>query len=57
MITWLRQNKFRSHTIAFTLMILAAIGMYLTSTAGNSGVIWILLGVFILGNLVAMGVK
>ncbi len=57
MITWLRQNKFRAHTISFVLMILTAIGMYLVSSGGSSGVIGILLSVFILGNLIAMVVK
>ena len=57
MITWLRQNKFRSHTLSFLLMILASVGMYLAIGAGSTPLIWSLLGIFVLGNLAAMMVK
>jgi len=57
MLTWLRKNKFQSHLMAFALMILASIGMYFAANAGATGLIWVLLGVFGLGNLLAMLVK
>lgn len=57
MIKWLHEHKFEAHFGAFTLMILASIGMYITTVAGVSGLIWPLLGVFILANFIAMAVK
>jgi hypothetical protein len=38
-------------------MVLASIGMYATTKSGASGLVWILLGVFILAIVAAMIVK
>ena len=57
MINWLHEHKFEAHLGTFTLMILASIGMYITSMAGVFGLIWPLLGVFVLANIIAMAVK
>ena len=57
MIKWLHEYKFEAHLGTFTLMILASIGMYITTMAGVLGLVWPLLGVFILANIIAMAVK
>ncbi len=55
MIPWLRANKFRSHSISFSLMMLASVGLYLFQAANP--IVWGLLAVFVAGNLIAMFVK
>jgi len=57
MLNWLRRHKFETHLFSFTLMILAAIGLYATIHANPAGWTWAYLAVFILANLVAMLVK
>ena len=57
MINWLHEHKFIAHLGTFTLMILASIGMYITTVTGVPGLVWPLLGVFILANFIAMAVK
>jgi len=57
MITFLKEHKFQTHLIAFTLMVLASIGLYFAANAGVTGLIWALLGVFALANLLAILVR
>ena len=57
MIYWLRTHKFEAHLISFTLMILASIGLYVAANPGMTVLIWILTGVFVLANLLAMVIK
>ena len=57
MIHWLRKHKFEAHLTAFSLMILASIGLYIIADAGMMVLIWILIGVFVLANLLAMAIK
>jgi hypothetical protein len=57
MLQWLRANKFRSHLIAFLLMIISAALLYPAAHNGATSLIWALLGVFICGNLVALATK
>ena len=57
MIRWLRAHKFESHLAAFLLMILSSVGLYIAVDGGWSGVIILFIGVFVVGNLIAMFVK
>lgn len=47
-------HKTTVYLIAFVLMIITPLGMYLFARAGNSGAIWCLVGVVALGNLVVI---
>jgi len=51
---WLKKNKFRVHLTSFLLMILSAIGLYFAATAGQTSIIWALLGIFVFANLIAV---
>jgi hypothetical protein len=57
LLDWLNKNKFTAHLLAFLLMILPPAGMYFAAGQGAAGWIWILLGLVILGNLLAIGVE
>ena len=57
MIQWLRTHKFEAHLLTFSLMILASIGLYITGSSGITLLVWILIGVFVLANIMAMAVK
>ena len=52
-MNYLHEHKFQSHLTAFTLMILAAVGMVLAIPAGNAALIWGLIALFAAGNLLA----
>ncbi|MBU0511915.1 MAG: hypothetical protein KJ638_09480 [Chloroflexi bacterium] len=54
---WLRAHKFQAHLTAFLLMVIPSVGLYFAANAGVTALIWGLLGVFALGNLLAMVVK
>ena len=53
----LRNNKFRSYTIAFMLMMIPPLPLYSSAKNGNDTLTVILLGVFLLGNLLVLIVK
>ena len=55
-MTWLKNSKFKAHTLAFSLMILTSIGMILAVKAVPE-LIWGLLAVFALSNGLAMLTK
>jgi hypothetical protein len=57
MTDWLKQNKFKIHLTAFTLMVLTSIGMIFAENNAAAALIWGLLAVFVLANLLAMFVK
>ena len=57
MLTFLRTHEFQVHLTAFFLMVLSSIGLYLAIDTGLSGLIWVLLGGFVLANLLAIMVK
>lgn len=48
------RNKLRLHLISFFLMILPPLALYRVGQSGSDGWIWILLGVVILGNVLAI---
>ena len=56
-MNWLREHKFEAHLLAFSLMILPAVGLYFAARRGSQSWIWALLGVFVLGNLLAVVVR
>jgi len=53
MINYLHKHKFLAHLTAFTLMVLASVGMLFTISRGNSGIIWGLAALFAVGNVLA----
>lgn len=50
----LRKNKFQLHLIALLLMLIPPIPLYFAAQRGASGLIWVLIGIVILGNLLAI---
>lgn len=50
----LRVNKFKLHLIALLLMLIPPVPMYFAAQQGASGLIWVLIGIVILGNLLAI---
>ena len=54
LIKWLRSNKFEAHTIAFLLMILPCVPLYSAANAGQTALIGLLIGLIVLGNLLAI---
>ncbi|MBL7162717.1 MAG: hypothetical protein ISS57_08930 [Anaerolineales bacterium] len=57
MLSWIREHKFESHLTAFLLMVIPSAGLYFTTQGGNILIIWVLLGVFVVGNALAMIIK
>ncbi len=53
----LHEHKFQAHLAAFSLMILASVGMLLALPSGNGAVIWGLVALFAAGNLLAVLTK
>lgn len=52
--SWLSQKKFELHLIAFVLMMMSPIGMYLAAQGNASGWTWVLLWVVIVANLLVV---
>lgn len=50
----LRVNKFKLHLIALLLMLIPPVPMYFAAQQGASGLIWVLIGIVVLGNLLAI---
>ncbi len=57
LVTWLRNHKFESHLTAFLLMVFPSVGLYFTLQSKSSAPTWVLLSIFIAGNLLAMLIK
>ena len=53
----LSDHKFQVHTLAFGLMMIPPVFMYLAAVRGASGWIWILVGLVVSGNLLALLTK
>ncbi len=53
---WLNNRKFQVYLLAFILMVGPPIPMYLVAQRGANGWIWFLLGIVVLGNLLAISV-
>ena len=53
---WLNQRKFAVHLAAFLLMVLPPVGLYFAAEQGTLLEIYSLLGMVVVGNLLAMSV-
>lgn len=53
----MQKHAYRVHSTAFVLMILSSAGLYFAAQAETTGWIFGLLGLFVLGNLLALLVK
>lgn len=56
-MNWIREHKFESHLTAFLLMVIPSAGLYFTAQGSNPAIIWAWIGVFVVGNLLAMIIK
>jgi membrane protein YqaA with SNARE-associated domain len=50
----LKEHKFRLHLTALLLMLIPPIPMYFAAQAGAFGLIWVLVAIFVLGNLLVI---
>ena len=50
----LKENKFKLHLVALLMMLIPPIPMYWAAQNDASGMIWLLLGIVILGNLIVI---
>jgi len=53
---WLHQRRFQAHLLAFALMILPPLPLYFAAQQGANLWIWLLIGLVVIGNLLAIGV-
>lgn len=53
----LRKNPFAIHTIAFFLMVISPMFLYFAARGGTNGWIWVLLGIFVAGNILVLLTK
>ena len=51
---WLKGHKFEASLVALLLMILPTLPMFLFAQGGMTGWVWVLLGIIILGNALAI---
>ena len=54
---WLKEHKFEAHLTAFLMMIIPSAGLYFAAQGEATGLIWALLGLFVLANLFAIILK
>jgi len=54
LIARLCKNNFRAHLVALTCMVTAAAMLYLAAGRESVVLIWLLIGLFILGNLLEL---
>jgi hypothetical protein len=57
MQTWIKQHKFELALLAFGLIVLPSMALYLAAQNGATGWIWALLGLVVAGNLVSLFIK
>lgn len=50
----LKDNKFKLHLTALLMMLISPIPMYWAAQNGANGLIWLLLGIVVLGNLIVI---
>ena len=53
-LSCLHTHRYTAHLVAFLLMILSPLPMFYFAQHGAIGWVWVLLAIFILGNLVAL---
>jgi hypothetical protein len=56
-LQWLQKHKYESHLMAFLLMAIPPVPLYLAAQHGATGWIWFLISLVILGNLVVLIVR
>ena len=56
-INWLRKSTFRIYSLAFILMLISSLLLYPAAKSGAADWIWLLLGIFILTNLMLLVIK
>jgi len=54
---WIRSHKFEAHLLAFLLMVIPPVPLYLAAQRDAAAWIWGLLALVILGNLLALVVR
>ena len=54
MTKWLRAHTFQVHVVAFLLMVLPPIPLYNAALQGNAGMMYVLLGAVIFGNILLL---
>jgi hypothetical protein len=54
---WLQRRKFQVYLLAFALLILPPAPLYLAARQGENAWIWFLIGLVVVGNLLAISVR
>jgi len=54
---WLEEHTYPIHTLAFLVMILASLGLYLAAQSGSIPWMWTLIGLFAISNGLLLVVK
>jgi len=54
---WLQKHTYPIHTLAFGMMILAPLGLYLAAQSGSIPWMWTLIGLFAISNGLLLVVK
>ncbi len=57
MFTWLTQNKFKAHLIAFSLMVIASIGMIFSMHQESTSFTWLMVAIFAAANILTIFIK
>lgn len=52
--TWLNRHKFQAYLLAFVLMVLPPVPLYLAARQGAFAWIWLLIGLVVVGNVLAI---
>jgi hypothetical protein len=54
---WLHKHTYPVHVSAFALMVISSFCLYLAARGASGGWMWVLLGLFILGNLLELAIQ
>jgi hypothetical protein len=57
LIPWLRKHSFRAHAIALGMMVASAVALYFAAQSGSITWIWVLMGLFIVANLMELTIQ
>jgi hypothetical protein len=53
-LDWLYRRKFQAYLLAFALMVLPPVPLYLAARQGADAWIWLLIGLVVFGNILAI---
>ncbi len=56
LLPWLRKHSFQAHVLAIVIMVTSAALLYLAARSSSTAGIYILIGLFILGNLLELAI-